>query len=75
MHAAVFDYGNDSIKRAPKIFFNFIYLYFEICEDIYIGVASQTIPFPPSDPNDVIPAYNRQFIQLSMDDLFSLENN
>jgi len=44
-------------------------------DNIYIGVASQTIPFPPSDPNDVIPAYNRQFIQLSMDDLFSLENN
>jgi hypothetical protein len=44
-------------------------------DNIYIAVASQTIPFPASNPDDVIPAYNRQFIQLNMDTLFSLENN
>lgn len=38
----------------------------------YIAVATQTIPFPPPDPTAVAPAYNRQFIHLDMNSLFSL---
>jgi hypothetical protein len=41
---------------------------------VYISVATQTVPFPPPDPNDVIPSYNRQFIQLDMQTLFALQN-
>jgi len=42
---------------------------------VYLAVASQGIPYPPSNPNDVIPAYDRQFIQFDMDALFSLPNS
>jgi len=41
---------------------------------VYVSVATQTQPFPPQDPNAVVPSYNRQFIQLNMQSLFSLQN-
>lgn len=40
----------------------------------FVGVATQTQPFPPQNPNAVQPAYDRQFIQLDMNALFSLTN-
>eukprot|EP00026_Physarum_polycephalum_P010846 Phypoly_transcript_11028.p1 GENE.Phypoly_transcript_11028~~Phypoly_transcript_11028.p1 ORF type:complete len:293 (+),score=37.39 Phypoly_transcript_11028:274-1152(+) len=40
----------------------------------FIAVATQIVPFPEPEPYMVMPAYNRQFIQLDMNSLFSLAN-
>lgn len=40
----------------------------------YLAVATQTIPFPPPNATDIMPAYNRQFVKVDMNALFSLTN-